>query len=94
MVFKKDKIRPLYGNPKVSASELTSNAKEITTEVFVEVARMVQRHHSAAYLANVFKNSQKNKDLEAFLDTPDAALSQAQNLNLDFGGSSNAGSGR
>lgn len=84
-VFTKDRIRSQYGNSHIPENDLISSAKEITGEVFVEVARMVQQHHSAAYLANVFKNAQKNKDLEGFLESPPDA-SEEPNMRLDFGG--------
>ena len=69
-VFMTSQIRGAFRDPRVPELDLASTAKSLVSSIFADVAALVQLLHSNAYLANVFKNSQKNKDLETTLDAP------------------------
>ena len=78
------KIHGIYRDPRVPEHELVGTAKDLVGGIFAAVAQMVQKQHSGAYLANVFKNAQKNKDLETMLDA-DSSGQVGENLELNFG---------
>lgn len=83
-VFTDPQIHGIYRDPRVPEQELVGVAKNLVGGIFTAVAQMVQKQHSGAYLANVFKNAQKNKDLEAQLDA-NSSGQVGENLELNFG---------
>jgi hypothetical protein len=83
-VFMSPDILGVYRDPRFPEDELVSKAKALVERIFKQVADTVQAQHSNAYLANVFKNAQKNKEIEAALESA-GGNSGGGNLQLDFG---------
>lgn len=82
-VFMHPAIRDGYRDPHKLEAELTATAKELVAPIFEDVARSVESLYPNAYLANLFKNAQKNKDLEVALCAEPEEIEE--NLALDFG---------
>jgi hypothetical protein len=83
-IFRTSKIQEMYRNPRIPEGELVSTTNGLVEGIFRETANLVQSLHSGAYLANLFKNAQKNKGLETALDAP-PGTSPGQTMPLDFG---------
>jgi hypothetical protein len=69
-VFRDPSVNALYRDPKHDSQVLFAAARAAADGVFTDLAALVQEEHKDSYLANVFKNAQKNKELDAKLSAP------------------------
>jgi hypothetical protein len=67
-----DTIIRNYKDLRVSDEQVVKGVKAVTQKVFAEVVQVVQERHPAAYLATLFKNTHKCKELLS--DVPVAAV--------------------
>ena len=71
---------PDYRNPSIKEADALRDVNMITREILIAVAEFIQKHQPTAYLANVFKNNQKWKDLDFALSNPPSQHTQQQSL--------------
>jgi hypothetical protein len=66
MVFRDPEVRR-YRDSTLSEAVIMEATRKATQKIFEELAQVVEINHQNAYLANVFKNAAKYKDLESAL---------------------------
>jgi len=59
-----DPLVKAYKDPNMTEQQIAELASASTADVLTKLAYLISKLYSAAYLANLFKNVQKNKDLD------------------------------
>lgn len=59
-----------FKSPNRSEEELLMRARLVAKEVLTAVSDLLEKHYHDSYLANVFKNFEKNRDLDFRLSNP------------------------
>jgi hypothetical protein len=65
-----DPLVAAYRNPSCPESEFLAAAEPTTRKVLADLAKYIQDKHPKDYLANLFKNAQKNKMIDTALSSP------------------------
>ncbi|HKU73591.1 MAG TPA: AIPR family protein [Pyrinomonadaceae bacterium] len=65
-----DPVVKNFRNPQLEEQEILAAASVATSEVLRDLSQLVQERHPNAYLANLFKNTQKCKSLDHRLSNP------------------------
>ena len=74
-----------YRNTSISDADLAQAAKEATGPILIKTAELVEKLYHGSYLANVFKNAQKNRDLDSELSNPTVrSAPHGENLAFEF----------
>jgi len=80
-VFLDQKLRS-FRNPATTEDSILAAGRESTRKCLADLAALVQDKYPNAYLANLFKNTQKCKDLDSELSVMDRTLSVPVTGNL------------
>ena len=77
-VFQDPVIASTYRDPSISDQQVLTSVAQVTVSTFREVCELVQKKYSGAYLATLFKNLQKCKELDLELSNPLAPVENPQ----------------
>jgi hypothetical protein len=77
-----DTVVRTYRDPATKEEDIIAAAQDSTRKILVELAELINRVYPKDYLANLFKNSQKNRDLDTLMSNPKAEREPPKNLEL------------
>jgi hypothetical protein len=83
MVFQDSDVRR-YREPSLAEATIIEASRKATRRIFHDLSRVVESQYQSAYLANIFKNAQKYKELEESLEKDTKTHDPQFKLNIEL----------